>query len=79
MRTLQANLPLPRREHIAGGFIPAHPHGQGRRGRAEARELEGVEERVEVQPEIIGAPQAGHLRARPPAPRSSPGVSQRRD
>lgn len=32
------------------------PNGQGQRGRAEKRELEGLEERVEMQSEIISVP-----------------------
>jgi len=32
------------------------PNGQGQRGRARKRELEGLEEQVEMQPEIIRLP-----------------------
>jgi len=54
---------------LAGGFISAHPNGQGQGGRAEKRELEGLEERVEMQAEIIGVP-LGRLPAHARTPRS---------
>lgn len=41
---------------VAGGFISVHPNGQGQRGRAEKHELERLEERVEMQSEIIHVP-----------------------
>ena len=59
----------PKGNILAGGFISVHPNGQGQRGRAEKRELEGLEERVEMQSEIISVP-LGRLPARAHTPQS---------
>lgn len=57
MHTPRANLPGPQGNILAGGFICVHPNGQGQGGRAEERELERLELRVEMPSEIIrGAP-----------------------